>query len=279
LSDKKPDLGKNPFEAEIAANTAASTTFIAKSSKPNPRDINSDWFKEQAMNASIGLGGIPNLPGSMEVSFVPELSANKGPRELLESVVRSEIKTFGWPIGVTLQNRQEYRPRPTDFGIKAVVAIPESDKTGRSSYDYWALTREGDFYLRQSLFEDSRTSGKLFFNTRIIRVAEVFLFGANLFDNLGLSPRTRVEVRIRHTGLQGRVLASSSPSRALFEDRNTDVDQSEVTLELQVEQMREGVVECTRAICGPLFELFDFAQFAPSIYQDIVEKFVDGVVT
>jgi hypothetical protein len=112
-----------------------------------------------------------------------------------------------------------------------------------------------------------------------VRVAEALLFGANLYNNLGLPLDTLIKVRIRHGGLKGRSLASSSPNRLLFENRTTDAEQSTVSFELQVAQMRSGVVEFTRAACAPMFQLFDFAEFAPSIYQEIVEKFVEGIVT
>jgi hypothetical protein len=226
-----------------------------------------------------GIAQISSLPGFMELRFSPEMTTNKSPKELLSAVEQSEIRTFGWPIGVTLQNRPEYRPRPSEYGIKAEIAVSESAGTGRSSYDYWALTREGDFYLLQSFFEDMRVENSLFFNTRIVRIAESLLFGANLYGNLGFAPHSRINVRVRHQGLSGRKLASSSPSRMLFEDRTSDSDVMTVGLIVTVDQMRSEVAGFTQAICAPLFQLFDFAEFAPSIYDDIVGKFVEGVVT
>jgi len=279
LSEKKPDLGRNPFSDEIAANNALTAAAVTIVGKPNPRDPDSDWFRQQSSVAETGISKIARLPGFMEIRFAPSIPARKSPSELLNAVEKSEIKTFGWPIAVTLQNRPEYRPRPSEHGIKAEISIPESTMTGRYSYDYWALTHEGDFYLLQSLFEDMRTEKAIFFNTRIVRAAEALLFGASLYGNLGLSPETLIKVRVRHSGLKGRTLASSSPNRALFENRTTDADQSVVAFELQVEQMRNDVVEFTREICAPMFQLFDFAEFEPSIYRDIVEKFADGIVT
>jgi len=52
-----------------------------------------------------------------------------------------------------------------------------------------------------------RSEGKLlYFNTRIVRVTELFLFVANLYEVLGLSPETRLQVRVKHKGLRGEYL-------------------------------------------------------------------------
>lgn len=280
MTDKKPDLGKNPFADEIAANNAIFSASVTVQGASNPRDVNSDWFNQQQSVAKNGIAQITSLPGFMEVRFAPEdVSATKSPKELLSAVEHSEIKTFGWPIGITLQNRPEYRPRPSEFGIKAEVAIRESAMTGRSSYDYWALTHQGDFFLLQSLFEDMRSKDALFFNTRIVRVAEALLFGANLYGNLGLPSHSRIKVRVRHQGLKGRKLLSSSPNRVMWDDKATDADESTVSVNLTVEQMRNDVAPATEAICKPLFQLFDFMEFGSSIYEDIVGRFVNGNVT
>lgn len=279
MSDKKPDLGQNPFADEIAANNAVFMTATTSVGKANPRDLNNEWFSQQSSTAQKGIAQIESLKGYMEVRFLPEDTVSKTPKELLSAVEQSEIKTFGWPIGVTLQSRPEYRPRPSEYGIKAEVSIPESAMTGRSSYDYWALTHEGDFYLLQSFFEDMRVENALFFNTRIVRVAEAFLFGANLFTRLGFPVTTRVQARFQLKGLRGRTLASSSPNRILFPGRPSDADQMTAGMTLTVGAMRNNVAEATRAMCGPVFQLFDFAEFAPSIYDEMIQKFIDGVVT
>jgi hypothetical protein len=281
LSGNKPPLGKNPFEAEIAANTSASTTSttVTVVSTPTPRDLESAWFQKLERTAEIGIGKIEALSGWMELRFVPETVTSRSARELLEAVQNSEIKTFGWPIGVTLQNRPEYRPKPTENGIKAEVSINESRVTRRSSYDYWALTQNADFFLLQSLFEDTRSEKKIFFNTRIVRVAESFLFAANLYSRLELPPQTRLHARVKHKGLKGRELASSSRDRALFDTRVTDADECETTLMIEVGQIHPRVVELVRCVCAPLFEKFDFMTFQDSVYEDIVHRFMQGDVT
>jgi hypothetical protein len=61
--------------------------------------------------------------------------------------------------------------RKKPLGIRAELPAPARDR-----YDYWAVRKNGDFYLLQSLFEDSRERNALFFNTRIVRVTEALMF-------------------------------------------------------------------------------------------------------
>src|SRR5882672_426383 len=158
-----------------------------------------------------------------------ELQANvlhrlsKSQIELLNAVKQSEIRTFGWPIGVTLENREEYRPRPYDDGIKAEVSIVEGD---RNSFDYWAARSNGDFYLLQSLFEDSRKPNQIFFDTRIVRITECLMFIEGLYSKLGVPPEARVGIQITHGGLKGRELSSASSNRHIFSRGPTEEDES-----------------------------------------------------
>ena len=74
-----------------------------------------------------------------------------------------------------LDNREEYRPRPTLDVIVADMPFKE-----HMSYDYWSLRRNGDFLLLQSLFEDKRNPSftALYFNTRTLRRREALLYCA-----------------------------------------------------------------------------------------------------
>lgn len=281
VSDNKPPVGKNPFQAEIAANTSANlAAFTVVSPRPVPRDLDGDWFREQEEAAENGIAAIAKLTGWMEVRFVPETTASKSGRELLEAVQNSEIKTFGWPIGVTLQSRDEWRPKPAQNGIKAEISIKESELTERSSYDYWALTTNADFFLLQSLFEDMRSDKKkIFFNTRIVRVAETFMFAATLYHTLGFSADTELQARIKHKGLKGRVLSSSSPLRPLYEDKVSEANESERTLKITLGSIHENLPQLVRAVCAPMFALFDHMEFGDHIYDEIVGQFVLGSVT
>ncbi len=77
----------------------------------------------------------------MEVRFALHSPIMKSQLDLLNAVRRSEIHTYGWPIGVMLENKEEYRPRPISDGIRAEVAIEKSRMTGAT------LASASFFYL------------------------------------------------------------------------------------------------------------------------------------
>jgi hypothetical protein len=276
----KPPLGPSPFSGAVPAGTsslrsAGPTGMTASGSLV----LDDDWFEINQQTALPGLGKL-SFQGSMELRFALHSPVAKSQIELLRAVRNSQIHTFGWPIGVVFDNRDEYKPKPTADGIRAEISISEMAHTGRPSYDYWALRATGDFYLLQSLFEDDRDASSIFFNSRIVRVTEAFLFAANLYDSFGVPGETRVSLRVTHRGLAGRRLSSSNPARRLFLNGGTaseDVSQSQVTEEIR--QIRHRLVHNVRQITEPLFMLFDFAQFDAAVYDDIVTAFVKGRAT
>jgi len=180
----KPPLGPNPFSGSAPAAAPPARTVgptgLTASGKPL---LDDPWFQNHAAHATETIGKA-ELLAHMELRFALHDGLNKSQIELLNAVRKSGIRTFGWPIGITLENRDEYRPRPFEDGIRAEVAILDRSLSGRPSYDYWALRSNGDFYLLQSLFEDQRAENKIFFNTRIVRVTEALLFAANLYEHL-----------------------------------------------------------------------------------------------
>jgi hypothetical protein len=90
------------------------------------------WRDELRARAIAGLNGIDRY-GYMEVTSSLRPGGNWAQPKLLDAVRESEVHTFGWPIAVTLDNRDEYRPRPTTDGIVAEVAIDHDAM--RKSYD------------------------------------------------------------------------------------------------------------------------------------------------
>jgi hypothetical protein len=146
--------------------------------KPQPK-WDEEWIEKNRATARKGLQQA-GLTGFTEVQFgLAQSTLNKNPSELLQAAERALIHTFGWPIGIVVHN--ERRPRPVSDGIIAEVPAPAFN-----SYDYWALRRNGDFYLLQSLFEDDRTSGYIFYDTRIVRLTETLLYCARLYTQLGV---------------------------------------------------------------------------------------------
>src|SRR5258708_1537938 len=168
----KPPLGPNPFSGTPIASAVTGKASPTAFSATDDKSLNDTWFFQEQARAQ-GLIAKINLTGYMEVRANVLHPLSKSQIELLNAVKQSEIRTFGWPIGVTLENREEYRPRPYKDGIKAEISIAEGD---RKSFDYWAARSNGDFYLLQSLFEDSRKPNQIFFDTRVVRVTESLMF-------------------------------------------------------------------------------------------------------
>ena len=195
-------------------------------------------------------------------------------RDLLDAARQSTVDTFGWPIGVLL-NREDARPRPTGSGVHAEVAF-ELGST-EQSFDLWELRTNGDFYTILSLFEDQRQHGEeLFFDTRIVRVAEAFLYCGRLYTNLGVPRDAQIHMTIKHGGLEGRTLTASSPGRRLSMGYTSDVDISEVSLGFALGEIDAALTDLVRRVTGPLFELFDFFRLGAEVHDDIVDRFVRG---
>jgi len=272
----KPALGINPFSGAAPAPPER----LAGPSGVSPagiRILDEVWFQEQSAAAAAGLTAL-HLPGSMELRFALHAPVGKSQIELLNAVRQSEIHTFGWPIAVLLENRPEYRPRPTAAGIRAEVSIADKSISGRPSYDYWAVRNNGDFYLLQSLFEDERADGKLFFNTRIVRVTEALLFCSNLYSHLGAPQDAKLSVRVTHSGLASRQLTSSSPNRHVWPSTSSE-DKAQAEIVVARDTLSTRLTEAVRQITEPMFMLFDFKEFPPQVYEDIVQRFVKGEVS
>jgi hypothetical protein len=269
----KPPLGPNPFSGTPAPASASARTLGART--PEDKFLDSDWFSTEHANARSGIGKL-HLKGEMELRVGVMHPLSKSQIELLNAVKQSEIRTFGWPIGVTLENNDQYRPKPYGNGIRAEISIAGGPNE-RTSFDYWALRSNGDFYLLQSLFEDTRDSNQIFFDTRIVRVTECLMFAENLYNKLGLPPEARIGIRVNHTGLADRSLRSASPNRLVFA-RSTKENESSSEIITVLGTMKQTRVDDVRKLLEPMFMLFDFAQFDPAVYDDIVRSFEQGRV-
>lgn len=276
----KPPLGSNPFFGGTAPESPASREVGPTGhTRAGSLVLDDEWYRTHRRAAKAGLSKI-GLPGSMELRFGLHDPMAKSQVELLSAVRVSEIHTFGWPIGVTLETPDEFRPRPIGDGIRAEISLVpgEAPAVTKGSYDYWALRSSGDFYLLQSLFEDDIHEGVLFFNSRIVRVAEAFMFAENLYEALGVATETRLSVRVTHEGLAGRTLASSTPDRFVYPKQAVEnVSSSEVVV--STVRSPDSLTDNVRQILAPMFMLFDYAEFGADVYADIVNRFAQGRAT
>lgn len=271
----KPPLGTNPFAGAPPASSGprrlAGPAGVTSAGYPI---LDDEWYEKQHAVAQAGLKRLA-LPGSTELRFALHDPTHKSQVELLNAVQKSGIQTFGWPIGIVLPDRDDLRPRPTADGIVAEVAIPEDAGLGRPSYDYWTLRNNGDFYLLQSLFEDTRSEQRIFFDTRVVRVTEALMFCSNLYANLDVAPEAGLGIRVTHRGLTGRLLSCASRARHVFPATiRDDVATSDVNT--SIADLREQLTDRVIQILEPMFMLFDFRRFDRSVYNEIVRKFASG---
>jgi hypothetical protein len=270
----KPPLGPNPFSGTPIASSVTGSPGPTAPSVADNKSLNDAWFIQEQERAQ-GLISKIDLTGYMELRANVLHPLSKSQIELLNAVKQSEIRTFGWPIGVTLETREEYRPRPYKDGIKAEISIAEGD---RKSFDYWAARSNGDFYLLQSLFEDSRKPNQIFFDTRVVRVTESLMFIESLYMKLGLPPEARVGIQIIHHGLKGRELNSASSNRHMFSRGASEENESMSEITTILGTMSETRVDDVRKIVEPMFMLFNFMQFNVAVYDDIVRNFERGII-
>ena len=239
--------------------------------------LDEEWIQTHRETASRRMeeAGITTY---MEASFgIAAPKPNHSPPELLSAASDSVIRTFGWPVGVVLQDVPEYQPRPRSDGIAAEV---NSGSCGSPQfhYDYWTLRRNGDFFIRKSLFEDQRDKTAIFFDTRIVRNTEVLLYALRLYDRLGIDPSTGFVLELRYGGLNGRVLRSASPNRLMAGSYTCSEEQIATSYNGSLQEVEGGLTEVVRQLTAPMLALFDFFEPNDSVYQEIVEAYVDGRV-
>lgn len=277
LSWKEDSL--NEFRSELERRIRRRMTITAMPKAPEVMAWDDEWIEAQRVVANEGLAKIERS-GFMEVVAAlhpPKIQRTQA--ELLDAAQAAPIRTFGWPIGVYL-HRDDSRPRPRADGIVAAIERAAGvDSFDGDSYDYWAIRRNGDFYTCLSFFEDARAENVLFFNTRIVRVAETILYLLRLYSHLGVDRATTMKVRIRHGGLQGRTLTASTPARDLHRANTSDEDMSESEVEGSLDEFEASLIEKVKGVLAPLFVLFDFFVLGDEVYNDIVSRFEAGEVS
>ena len=236
-----------------------------------------EWISEHRELAFSGLKKL-GKSGFMEIRMaLPDSRLNVTQGELLRRAEAAQLETFGWPIGVVL-NREGLRPKPRTDGIVAELAINEGDI--HSGYDYWTIRKDGAFYLLNSLFEDERKPGHIFFNTRIVRITETLLYCIRLYSGLGVPLDSRVSIGIRHGGLKGRILSTSSIARREPPPRSSISTEDKVYSEVVItlENIEPDLVNIVQEFTQPLFVVFNFFELDKKVLEEIVNRFVAGEV-
>lgn len=259
------------FRTELEKRISRRLAIVAQGGKV-PSEDTSEWLAQnrvQAFERALSM----NIPGYMELQFsLLSPMQPRTPQELLAHARSAQIEAFGWPIGVVL-DKAEFKPRPTSQGILTEIRIEKGGMFG-PSYDYWTLRRDGTFYLFQSLFEDQRTTGEIFFDTRIVRVTESLLYCRRLFERFDVDPDSWVRMAVKHGGLKGRQLTAAEPARKLFENYVALESEAEQTQSFRIIEVESNLLRLVKKFVAPLFELFDFCTFTDNVYNSVIDRFV-----
>ena len=197
-----------------------------------------------------------------------------GPHDLLRAAESAQVHAFGWPIGVVL-TRDDAAPKPRADGIAAEIIAT----VGHSSYDYWALRRNGDFYLVHTLFEDGQRPGA---NLVVLRLAHRAHHG----DAAVLPPPPTIALAPRRP----RRSPSSSSTVALPDVRlhrrircaicpwtGSQLKIGFGCVQTTLEGIETELTAVVKTFVAPLFEMFDYFVLSDKVLSDIVDGFVGDV--
>lgn len=220
---------------------------------------------------TVAQGAARQDVGYMEVLFSTRRPISVSQKQLLEAAESAQVHTFGWPFALVAR-WGDGKPRPRKDAVVAEIF-------GDRSYDYWTLTTDGRGYVAQSYFEDQRRPNHLFFDTRIIRVTEAFMYVGRLLTALGVSGDEEVTVVIRHVRLGGRLMAVASTSRLILPIEYRCMEQwSEESVTVRIAQLSEDLTPHVHKVLVPLFALFDFFEVGEGVYREISQAYSAGKV-
>jgi len=276
---KKKSLGKGGLDIkDEIAKIIKEADMKLSTNKKTEQDIKAtaEWFTVRKKIAFEDLKKA-KIPGFLEVMVdLPTTKIILDKKILKEAAESSLIHTFGWPIGVFLPNRPEFSIKPDSDGIYTKILFED-----RESYDYWSINTNASFYLLKSLFEDSRKQGHIFFNTRIVRITEFFLYLRNLYTKLDIPPNAVIKVTIKHGGLKGRILSSSSANRSLSREYKFTETEDEISTPIttSLRSIETNLADNVEQITKPMFELFEFFSLSRNVLAEIVTNYTHGIIT
>lgn len=254
----------NKFKEELGKRVKRRLSILPSRVPTSISSWNQEWISKHQNLALPGLKR-SSRPGFMEIRMtLRDIKLNIAQGELLRIAEQIQNPKSGWPLGVVLGNREEYRPRAKTDGIVAEVYIKD-----RGLYDYWAIARDGTFYLLKSLSEYIFKPGYLVPETRIVQITEALIYSIRLYSGFKVSSDSSLLIRIRHGGLKDLVL-SNIPYDCKSEE-NEVYTEVETTLE-KIESDLESLVE---RFTQPLFVVFDFLK----IHRNVLNKTVNDHLT
>jgi hypothetical protein len=225
-----------------------------------------EWLSDKRIHVESQLNKM-GIKGYMEIrSMIPFKVLNISQSDLLNKAKESLINNFGWPIGII--DERILQPIPKVDGV-----ISEIFNDSKKMFDYSYYLKSGHFYTATSHFEDSKNTNLIIVKTRILRVAEVFMFLSKYYTNVGLDINDSFEIIFKHTGLEGRLLWMNY-SYNIMENRKSNEDEIEITIQTSILEIENNLVDLVSNVIEPLLILFNFFKIDKGIISNYVNEFV-----
>jgi hypothetical protein len=236
------------------------------------------WYESESKSAYTLIETLHPGTGRYEVFHNPQgVSDAWDQAQLLAAAQKSVVRKTGWPIGLVM-SRPEFAPRPTASGIRAIV-------DAQQLFDYWVLSKSGEFYLLRLLDEDSDNLFQnlgdtrwIYFDTRIWRIAETLLHCSTLYGSLGLLTDTPINIRIRHSGLKGRKLGVANRMRHMHWERHIHEESVEWSRTITLGSIESSLKDLTGEASRDLFVLFEFWQLTDQVFTEVFDEFAKSRV-
>jgi hypothetical protein len=253
---------------------------------PSPRKLDQDWLIRHRQAALSGFLAT-ELNGFMEIChFCPDMVIEKSQRELLAAASQAKVYTHDCRIGQVVEDRPEAKPRPIAEGIVASYHTRRGTAWGPGRmFDYWTLSKSGDFFSATSLPEDHRDDHRaeptFWFDMCIMLATEAMLHCANLYKALGVDPGAHVQMTIRYKGLRGRKLGTwrVTQYRGTVKGQTSLEDEVSTAVTFRLGAVESSLVATVQMFCEPVLVLFDFFTMPIDGYRDIVNDFLNGKVS
>lgn len=197
----------------------------------------------------------------------------------LEELRSSAIKAFTLKYkesniySLIFSNPENY-PMPIDEGIS--IELNYNDEKWYKFYIYLAIKNDGTFYLHNSFFEDTEESNKKYVSEfqSIMRISDTLIFLSNFYLNLGIPINNKLNIRIKHGNLKGRVIRFDIGGIRTFNgyhDFRTNADEVKYESLFSLEEIhKDNLSNIVKDIVKGLFELFDFFKEEDNIISKCV---------
>ncbi len=182
---------------------------------------------------------------------------------------------LGWPIAFVKQDIVV----PTAEGIKSKIAW-------RQYYDFWALNKDGTFYLLRKLWENETAKPVVMYDMRIKQTTELLLYFTRLYKGLGVSQDDPIAVSTKYGGLKGyQLLKSPSDSldwevitaMASFKNNACQEPEVEISVITTIRELETNITDIVDKLTKPLFIMFQFFEVPKETLDRIVGDFLKQI--